>query len=361
MPGVLIYLMYTLMGGLMDNILSVDEDYIYQVHAVNLPASVPAELLSEFKIEVNHIDENEIENIKQQIIDRETDLLIIFPPNFDELVASFDVSSGEIAPNVEIWSNYARTESHEAQTIISGLLYEYHHSLTHRFSFESNNLATDADMFATFMGSMITMMLVLFIFVGCQALAPESISGEKERGTLGTMLVTPTKRRDIAFGKIMSISFFGFLGAVGSMVGVALSLPSMMGMEDGATIDFYSVADFVLLFAVAVSTTLVFVSILSVLSAYAKSVKEATAYTQPFMILSILCGMASMITGGVPSEFFYYLIPIFNSAQSFTSILQFEVSALNIAVTVITNIIFTLVCVGVLARIFNSEKIVFDK
>jgi sodium transport system permease protein len=363
MPGLLIYVMYTMMGTLMEGMLTVDEDYIYQVHAVNMPDSARALLSApELSIDIIDMPEADIEAVKQQITDRETDLLLIFPSGFDATVADFDASTSPVpAPNIEIWSNMARSESSEARFVVTGILEFYHHSLTHRFSIQNNELATDADMFATFMGSLIAMMFILFIFTGCQPIAPESIAGEKERGTLGTLLVTPTKRRDMALAKILSISFFGFLSAIGSMVGIALSLPNMMGMGEDVSMDFYSFADFALLFAVAVSTTLVFVSVLSLLSAYAKSVKEATAYTMPFMIISILCGLASMITGGVPGEVYFYLIPIFNSAQSFTAILQFDISVVNIMVTVATNIVFTLICVGALAKLFNSEKIVFDK
>jgi len=363
MPGVLIYVMYTMMGSLMDNIIQVDEDYTHQVHVVNMPDSLDTVLLQpELNLNIINTTEDDIEKIKEQITNRETDLLLVFPRDFDGRVAVYDnIVFSTLAPEIEIWSNMARAESATAGAIINDVLNTYHHSLTHRFSIENNELATDADMFAMLMGSIVTMMFVLFIFNGCQPIAPESIAGEKERGTLGTMLVTPTKRRDMAFAKVLSISFFGLLSAVGSMIGIILSLPNMMGMGEDISMTFYSVADYTLLFIIAVSTTLVFVSLLCITSAVAKSVKEASAYAMPFMIVSMLCGLASMITGGVPSEVYYYFIPVFNSAQCITAILQFEASAVNIIVTVVTNVAFTLIGVGILAKIFNSEKIVFDK
>ncbi|MCL1795013.1 MAG: ABC transporter permease subunit, partial [Oscillospiraceae bacterium] len=195
---------------------------------------------------------------------------------------------------------------------------------------------------------------------GCMSLAPESIAGEKERGTLGGMLVTPTKRSDMAFAKIFSISIFGLMSAVVSMVAMILSLPSMMQM-DVSMADFYSVKEYALLFVVVVTTALVFVSLLSLLSAYAKSVKEATAYANPILLVVVLCGLASTILGGVPSQIYFYLIPVFNSALCITSVINFEVNALNIALTAGVNVLFALICAGILAKMFNSEKIVFDK
>jgi len=367
MPGAMIFLMYTLMGNLMGSIFGVEENYTYQVHAINMPDSISA--LMPTKITVINISEAGAEGIRERISNRETDLLLVFPLNFDEQVAVFDIVSATApAPNVQIWSNMARPESLEAQSLVSAIIYGYHHTLSHKFTVnaptaeapDGYELASDADMFALVIGFLIPMMFLLFIYTGCLAIAPESISGEKERGTLGTMLVTPAKRSDMAAAKILSIAVFGLLSAVGSMVGMVFSLPQLMQIDGGA-MNFYGVKEFALLFVIAATTTLVFVSVLSLMSAYAKSVKEASAYAQPFMIVCMLCGLSSMITGGAPSEIYYYLIPVFNSAQCFTAILNFDISAVNVAVTAVTNIAFTVICAGIIAKIFNSEKIVFDK
>jgi len=368
MPGLLIGVMYFFMGNLMGSMFEVTEGYIYQVHAVNMPEAI-AENFSQSQINIINASQSDIENIKQQISDRNTDLLIVFPPDFDALVAAYEFESGEPAPNIRIWSNMARTESMMAYNLVSGIA-SYHYSPAQKFTInapaadaaggEDYELATEADIFNMVLGFMIPMMLMIFLYTGCMSLAPESISGEKERGTLGGMLVTPTRRRDMALAKIFSISIFGLMSAVVSMVAMIVSLPNMMQLEVNI-LELFSVQEYLLMFVIIVTTALVFVSILSLLSAYAKSVKEATAYATPIMLVVVLCGLASMITGGAPSETFYYLIPVFNSAQSITAIISSEVSAINIAVTAGINIVFFVLCAGILAKMFNSEKIVFDK
>jgi len=372
MPGILIGVMYFFMGSLMGSMFEVTEDYIYQVHAVNMPQSVAA-LLSppELRLAIIETAESDAEKIKQEISDKQTDLLVIFPPDFDAEVAAFDVAAGVPAPNVQIWANSAKSESASAQSLVSGILNAYHYSLTHKFTINAPvesegeldgnyELASDADMFGMLLGFMVPMLLIMFLYTGCMGLAPESIAGEKERGTLGGMLVTPTKRSDIAFAKILSISIFGIMSALVSMAAMIFSLPRMMQL-DVSIVDFYSVSQYALLLVVVVTTALVFVSILSLLSAYAKSVKEATAYATPIMLVVVLCGLASTMLGGVPSQIYYYLIPVFNSALCITSVISFEVNAINIAVTAGINLVFTFICAGALAMMFNSEKIVFDK
>jgi sodium transport system permease protein len=371
MPGLLIGVMYYFMGNLMGGMFGVTEDYTYQVHAVNTPPSVAA-LLSpaELNIRLIETEPTDIDAIVDRIAGKTTDLLLVFPQDFDEAVAAYDVSvSAEPAPNIQIWSNSTRSESAAAQSLVTGILNAYHYNLTHKFSINaagedaaggSYELATEADMFGMVAGFMIPMLLMIFLYTGCMSLAPDSISGEKERGTLGGMLVTPTKRSDMAFAKIISIAIFGLMSAVVSMAAMIISLPSLMQMDVSMT-SFFALKDYALLFAVVVTTALVFVSVLSLLSAYAKSIKEATAYATPIMLVVVLCGLAGMMLGGAPGAIYYYLIPVFNSALCITSIVNFEASAVNIAVTAGINLAFTFVCAGILAKMFNSEKIVFDK
>jgi len=371
LPGIIIFLLWNLMGNFMDGMMEADDNHIYQVHAVNMPDSIASMLSPNERINIINTSEAQIAGVRDDIRDRNTDLLLVFPSNFDEIVANFDPqTSAEPAANVEIWSNSANNESREVQMLVSSLIHAYHHSLTHRFTVNTPpagethmyfDLATDADIFGMVMGFLIPMMFILFIFQSCQALAPESISGEKERGTLAGMLVTPARRTDMALGKILGIAAFALLGGIGAMIGMVFSIPSMMaGIEFDGILGFLSVSDLALMLLVALSTTLVFVGALSVMSAYAKTVKEATAYSMPLMIIAMVGALGSTILGYVPTEIYFYLIPVFNSALSISAVFANEVSVVNMAVTAATNVVFTLICVGALAKIFNSEKIVFS-
>jgi sodium transport system permease protein len=372
MPGLLIYLMYTLMGSFMGKMFQTSEDYTYQIYVVNQSENF-SDYIAPWGMPINFIttSDSEVEALKQKISDKEIDLLIKFPADFDKSVENYDVkTSPDPAPNIQIWCNAVKTESASADSMIKNSLYAYQSSMAKKFDInylsnetpdENYNVATDSDMMMSVMGMLLPMLLIMFMFTGCMAIAPESIAGEKERGTLGTLLVTPARRSDIAIGKILSIAIFGLMGAAGSFIGLMASLPKIMQMDGASAGVNYSLVEYFLIFIVCVSTVLVFVSLLSVLSAYSKSIKEATAYSTPLMIVCIVFGLSSMLTGGVPEQIYYYLIPVFNSAQCLTAIFTGEISAVNIAVTAGINIAVMLICVFGLTRMFNSEKIVFDK
>jgi sodium transport system permease protein len=165
----------------------------------------------------------------------------------------------------------------------------------------------------------------------------------------------------MALAKVISITLFGVLGAIVTFMGLILSLPNMMqGMGD-ADFNGFSITAYAWLLVITISTVLVFVAVFSVISAYAKSIKQATSLASPFMMLGMIIGFSNMFTGGAMAEFYYYLIPIFNSAQSLSAIINNDISLVNIVVATLSNVIFSLILVGVLAKMFSSEKIVFDK
>jgi len=201
----------------------------------------------------------------------------------------------------------------------------------------------------------------MFLYSGCSSVAPESIAGEKERGTIATMLITPTRRSDIAIGKILSLAIIALLSGASSALGTILSLPKLMGgVMDEMNTNIYSVSDYLLLSAVILSTVLLLVTIIAILSAYAKTIKEAQTYGTPLMLLNTLTGASAMFGGGASQELLHYCIPLYNSVQCITGIFSFSAMPAGVAVTVAVNGVLTILGVVILARMFNSEKIIYS-
>lgn len=363
MPGILIYMIYSLMGGAMSDAFLTDDEYMPRIVTVDLPASVHSMIDGETVV-LTTVTEDKIDEVKDQIAEDEQDILVVFPKGFDELVANYTPSGNNPAPNIDIYFNSASTDSTTAYTYMVTLLDIYESSMTNKFDVNMGggayDLASDEDMTSMIFSMIMPMLLVMLLFSGCMAVAPESIAGEKERGTIATLLITPTKRSHIAIGKILALSVMALISGASSTLGVVLSLPKLMG--DTVSIDgsVYGVTDYLMLAVVILSTVLVFVTVISIISAYAKSVKEAGTYVTPLMIVSMLIGLSGMF-GTVASNTALYLIPIYNSVQSMIGIFSFSASVPNMVVTVISNIAFTGIGVFVLTRMFNSERIMFNK
>lgn len=365
LPGLMIFIMYTFMGNMMKQQFSVADNYVSEVYIKNLPDSIKLKT-DKASISVKTAD-GDLEAEKKLVSEKEIDLVISFPENFDAEVAEYKTGEGK-APQVEIFYNSARPESESAYRMFRSILDEYETELSNKFDVNTDektgyDLAAKEDITGKIFGSMLPMLLILFIWSGCVAVAPESIAGEKERGTIATLLVTPMSRQALALGKILALSIIAFLSGVSSFIGTFASLPAMyQGMSDGINASFYSTKDFALLFIIIISTTILMIALISVLSAFAKSVKESATIISPLMIVIMVMTFVPMFAKGesVPPITMFF-IPLYNSILCMNGIFKFSYLGVDVAVSVAVNIIFTGILVMILTKMFDSEKIMFSK
>ena len=366
LPGVLIYVMYSFMGQAMGSLYGVEEDYVPTVQVVNLPESVSALVEASGGVNLLETEVSAVEDAKAAVAEQGLDLLAVFPEDFDQAVAAYDPGSGGAAPNVEIYYNAASTASQSTYMMLTGLLDAYEAQLANKFDINAGggtyDLASEKDTAGTYFASLMPLLLMIFLYSGCVAVAPESIAGEKERGTIATMLITPIHRGDIAVGKILALAVVALLSGASSAVGTVLSLPKLMGAaSDELSANIYGVQDYLLLAAVILSTVLLLVTLISILSTFAKTVKEAQTYVMPLMILVMVLGVTAMFGGGAKTELWYYLIPLYNSVQCMVGVFSFSTVTTGVAAALAANAVYTVLGVFVLTRMFNNEKIIFSR
>ncbi len=370
LPGIMIFVMYNFMGDAFSDMMTVDDEYVYSVESVNMPESIKAMLDSAgMSGGLKDTDAQSGEKAKKELENKDgaLDLYIVFPENFENDIAVYNSTSGDKAPQVEIYYNSASTESQTAYEMFIEMMDSYESSMANKFDVNPDSdvqydLANEKDAAATVFSSLLPMLLLMFIFSACMSIGPESISGEKERGTIATMLVTPAKRSHIALGKIIALSIIALLSGISSTLGTMLSLPKITGAgEEGIEANVYSAQDYILLAVIILSTVLLIVTLISIISAFARSTKEAGTYIMPLMIVVMLVGLSGMFSDGAKTELYNYVIPIYNSVQCMTGVFSFEIIPFGMLLTVITNIIYTGIGVFVLTRMFNDERIMFNK
>lgn len=366
LPGLLIFIVYSLMGNVMQDAFAPDEDHVNVVYGIDVPQSMD-QLLSQMNITYRVVDEKEVKAVKEKITNQDADLLLVFPEEFDKAVEAYDstINAEEAAPQIDIYYNSSTEESQLLyQTVVAGLD-QYESFLANKFDVNSGgdayDLATKEDTTAKMFSVIVPMLLTMMLMSGCMALTPDAIAGEKERGTMATLLVTPARRSEIAIGKIASLSVIAMLSGLSSFLGVALSLPKLLGgASDELSATVYSMKDYMMLLLVVLSTVLLLVSVFSIISTYAKTIKEASTLSSPVMILGTIVAVMSSV--GDPSEGVpQYFIPLFNSVQCFSGILGLKYSNGQIAVTVVSNLVIAGICVFAMAKMFDSEKIMFSR
>ena len=360
LPGLMIYLLYSVMGSAIMNKFSADETRTPLVAVFGSSEAVEPMLSHAAALTDYASKEEAMDAVSAQALDA----VVVFPEDFDAAVSTYEVSSSA-APNIEIYYNSTSSDSEAAYTLLDKLLNGYEATLCNKFDVNAGgigyDLASDADETSSVFSMMLPMLLMMFLFSGCMAVAPEAIAGEKERGTIATLLITPVGRSQIALGKIMALSVIALLSAASSAVGTILSLPKLMSGAGSISSSLYSAGDYLLLAAVISSTVLLLVALISIVSAFAKTIKEAQTLVTPLMLVVMFLGITAMFGNGASGNSAVYLIPLYNSVQSMVSILTFDISALHLLLTVGSNLIYALLGALILTRMFRSEKIIFSK
>ena len=374
MPGIILYVVYGLIGTGMADKIKGEGPESWSVSVVNMPKHLEA-VLQQPGAKLQEVAESDIAEKKQAVADEGEVLLMVFPEELDQILsdASYLQNMDGVKPEIEMFYNSANTQSYQAYSTFSSICDAYESQLVNVFDIntdmeESYDLATEEDGMMQMFSMLLPMLLIIFLFSGCMSVAAESIAGEKERGTLAKLLVTPINRWSLALGKIIGIGIVGLVGAVSSFLGVMLSLPKMMNSmseaEDGTSVNMnmaiYGAKEYIYLFLIICTTVLVIVGAISIISGLARNVKEAGTMATPLMLLTTLLGVSTVAQDGAQKTLAYYAIPFYNSVQSMAQIFSGEVRTECVLLTVVMNLVYTVVLAVVLARIFDSEKIIYN-
>ena len=364
LPGVLIFVLYSLMGNFIGDAITPADDYEYVICVENESVTLDGYLSTlGFKYKKVNAPREEAE---KKLVDKEIDLYVSFSEDFD------DAGADKAGKNVVIEYNSAKRESAKIYSALQTVYMQnsvasvdYNYAIN--AGVENPDMATEEDVVKMILTMFMPFILMVFLVTGSVSVASESIAGEKERGTIATLLVTPVKREYIALGKIIALTVTSLFSSLVSFVGIMASLPNLLQLEkigDVTSIDLsvYGASTFVGILGIILITVMMFTMIMSILSTFAKSVKEATQFVTPAMIVVMLASVTSMIGGGkAVTNPALYLIPIYNCAQCLTMLFSGEFYGLCYLFTILSDALFVVLGVVLLAKMFNNEKIMLNK
>ena len=371
MPGLLIYLIYTLMGNGMSQMMTEGMDENVTVRVENMPETLAPMFADTDSLNIKVLPSPFTQKDIDLLEDKEINTVLLrFPTNFDTLLVTYDPQSGELAPNIEIYYNSANNASQRVYTMLETMFTTFEDQMSNRFDInradceeQTFDQASSDDVLGNILSKLIPMLILMMLFSGVMAIAPSAIAGEKERGTIATLLVTPMRRNELALGKIVSLSAIALLSGLSSFIGIVLSLPKMIqadaeGVELGLN---YTGSDYIVLLLIILASVLIMASAVSLLSALAKDVKNAGTMITPFMLVVMLCGLMPMFQNGASENLAVYLIPFYNSIEVMTAVFAHELQWTPVLITLAANIVYTSIAVWGLTRMFNSEKVMFSK
>ncbi|OQC10641.1 MAG: ABC-2 family transporter protein [Tenericutes bacterium ADurb.Bin087] len=350
-PGIIIFIMYTIMGDIIKKTAEgKDHDYVLRIeNRPNDPRFNVIDANLGFE-KVTFLEETPAD-FATMLAEKKLDLYVVYEVDF---LAKYTANDPENPPVVTFHFNASSMPSMTAYQNYAGIL----NNVLQIYVATPVDHSTQGDIGTTIIMGMLPFLLITFLFTGAMAVAPESIAGEKERGTIATLLVTPVKRSTLALGKIIALSIVALVSAASSFLGVTLSLPKMMGSDvNFATLN---AGTYLAIFTVLIVTMLVFIVFNSLISAYAKSIKEANGLSAPLMMMIMATGVTTMF-GSATTNAALYLIPIYNSVNILLSLFSGDFLIVPFILTLITNLLVAVGGIYLLTVMFGSEKIMFRK
>ena len=379
LPGIIIYIFYSLMGTFMETSFAPSsgkpENYTYQIVATNNYSSTEevAPLIfdvfdaylpineSSNKSEYHYINLDQVSEYKEGLSNHEYDLLIVFNDNFEDSLKG-EISSTKT--NISLYYDGSDSISTYLYTVFTSLVDTTYTNFTVNIEngiYVDGNVSPENYTFKNIMSFVVPLVTISLLFSTVISICPEAIAGEKERGTLASLLMTPMKRTELVIGKISALSIVSLSSGLVSFLGLVISLPNLYG--GGMTLgSLFSPASFIMLLLLILTTLCVFVTLGLVISAFSKSIKEAGSYLTPIMTILMV---ASIIPFSIDmSGIGYAFIPLLNIVSSMNLLIRetnLDLLLPYISITAVMNIVLSGVLIFITAKLFNSEKIMFQR
>lgn len=223
---------------------------------------------------------------------------------------------------------------------------------------QSVDVASTKEQIGILAGGFLPYIFILFCFLGCLYPAIDLITGEKERGTIETLLTVPVSRLHILIGKMLCVAATGVVAAMMTVAGLFVSLHFMseIPQEFLSTIeDILSLRFILMLFAMLIPLSLFFAGILAAIVVRAATFKEAQSYATPLMFVIIVPAMIAL-TPGMKLSWETAFIPILNIALATKEIIAGTIQTGIYLAIVASLALFALLAILLSVRQFSNEK-----
>jgi sodium transport system permease protein len=319
---------------------------------------------------------------RQRIADKLVRAAVEVPPAFDAAL-----QKGEPV-QVTIHNYAAETRSGVAVTELRQFLTDYRDkviaarlserglptSVIKPFDIATNNVAPPEKVGGNMIGGMIPYFFLLLSFTGAMYPAMDLTAGEKERGTMETILCSPVSRIDLVLGKFLMVLTSSLGTVVCSLLSgiVSLSIGGSMfadiagashappGASSSAATSFFTIdpVGLIAVVAMVVPMAVLFAAVQFTLALFAKSFKEAQSYVSPLIFVIIFPAVLGMLPG-VDLNARLALVPILNvslvSKELVSGVWHWNLIALIFGSTCV----YAAAALAIAVRMFNREDVIF--
>lgn len=370
MPPLMMIIIFSLIGNTMNNMMDDMKTHKSLVYFSNLDEKTKADLGSIAEtMTIESIKDGEMESLKEKLKNGEIDAIVELPSDFRKKIENYD---RENIPNINIFYNPSEDNSDMAYKKLESVFDEgiKKNIIKERIGDEkilevfTINKDVDGQIFKEekMSGKALSMMLPYFIVImlysSIMGLSIDTFTGEKERGTMASLLLAPIKRTDIVLGKLIGLTLISMISSIAYVVSMSIVMPKAMSFGQDTTVKF-TFTQFGQIALIMLSMAFLMVAMISIIATYAKNAKEAGTYIAPLYIIVIVAGVLTMTSKGEASPI-KFLIPIYGSCLAIGRSIVSELDTLNLIYSVGSNVLIGLVFSFIVAKMFGSEKIMFN-
>lgn len=292
------------------------------------------------------------------------DMAMIFSNTFDQQVAEGKSGEIEILYNSTsdsiIYASVMRTVNGYEKQLLNMRLDSLGatRELVNPIQTTWQDVYTARESVSKMVGGFLPYFFVMFCFFGAMYPAIDLFTGEKERGTLETLLTTPVKRIELLLGKLLVVSSSGIISGLLTITGLYVALhfspniPSFLGGMVNQILQPQVVA---LIILMLIPLTVSFAGLLIPASIFAKSFKEAMAIIQPLSFVVVI----PLVIGMIPSvklDMVTAFIPVLNIGLACREIVAQSISWPLLSIVFIYNVLLAGIGIWVSSYFFGREE-----
>ena len=231
------------------------------------------------------------------------------------------------------------------------------------FEYQMMSTASTQETVGKLAGGLLPYIFIVFGFLGCMYPAIDLFTGEKERGTIETLLTAPIARWKILVGKMSGVVLSGLLAAALSLLGLYISIRGLNLIEDPALLGIInSILSFkfiTVLFLLQVPLTIFFAGLLIPIAIHAKSFKEAQSIITPLNFVVILPAMIGFLPQ-IELNATTALIPIVNIVLATKELIAGTLNYMHLLLSAVVMCLIAAAAVFISYKQFEKENNVLN-
>lgn len=386
LPPIMMFVIYGFMGFMIskqfDNVQSHKSTIIVKNAPDEFKQLIPDSL--EYA-DITFVDSSvSVEQYRTSIIVGDLDLFVEFEGDFVNKIFNY---TSNATPQIKTFYNDTEDYSQSARSLfINNFLVPFENMFLQArhgsmealkaFDIDTNNpdsiIHDEKKAGGKFLGMLLPMMIIVFLFSSIMGITVDAVAGEKERGTMATLLLTPVSRINLALGKIIGLLIVSVTSAAALLFGMIGAFPlfinsiNKIAASEGEAVDFrelvnlrFELADWFMMGLLLVGMAIFFVSIVCLISVVSKTIKEASTLITPMYLLIMIAAYANMFGSGEPTTMSYF-IPVYNLGLSIKLLLEGSLTAVNFFITFSSTLLMSFVIISIIAKCFKSEKIMLN-